>query len=132
MADLTGEIIDESYKNMKSKLPPKGHDHWEKQPLDEVNLKYAAIDGFVDFELYCNLQNRQKGLVVLQPPPKVLPIYPDLFGPSTSSTSGNKRSKWEEDIYEDGWNKGDRWNDDQREKEIASKMWTAPYEALHI
>ena len=122
MAALAGEIIDKTYKNMKSKLPPKGHDHWEKQPLDEDNLKYAAIDGFVAFELYRNIQNRQKGLVVLQPPPKVLPMFPNLSAPSTSFTSGSKRSKWEEDIYEDGWNKGDRWNDDQGEKEIASKM----------
>ena len=122
MAALAGKIIDETYKNMKSKLRPKGHDHWEKQPLDKDNLKYAAIDGFVAFELYRNIQNRQKGLVVLQPPPKVLPMFPNLSAPSTSFTSGSKRSKWEEDIYEDGWNKGDRWNDDQGEKEIASKM----------
>ena len=27
MAALAGEIIDETYKNMKSKLPPKVHDH---------------------------------------------------------------------------------------------------------
>ena len=47
MAALAGEIINESYKKMKSNLPPKGHDFWEKQPLDEVHLKYAAIDGFV-------------------------------------------------------------------------------------
>ena len=62
MAGLAGEIIDETYKNMKSKLPPKGHNQWEKQPLDEDNLRYAAIDGFVAFELYRNIQNRQKGL----------------------------------------------------------------------
>ena len=27
MAALAGEIIDKTYKNMRSKLPPKGHDH---------------------------------------------------------------------------------------------------------
>ena len=27
MAALAGEIIEETYKNMKSKLQPKGHDH---------------------------------------------------------------------------------------------------------
>ena len=122
MAALAGKIIDKTYKNMKSKLPSKGHDHWEKQPLDEDNLKYAAIDGFVAFELYRNIQNRQKRLVVLQPLPKILSVFPNLSVPSTSSTNGSKCSKWKEDIYENDWNKGDQWNGDQGEKEIASKM----------
>ena len=122
MATLAGEIIHKSYKKMKINLPRKGHDFWEKQPLDKVNLKYAAIDGFVAFELYSKLQNRHKGPVVLQPPPKLRPVFPNLSAPSTSSTSGSKRSKWEEEIYEDGRNNGDGWNDDQGKKENASKM----------
>ena len=52
MADLAGELINKSYVTMKTKFPEDGHKKWEKQPLDDVNMKYAAVDGFVSFELY--------------------------------------------------------------------------------
>ena len=49
------------------KFPGDGHKYWEKQPLDDVNIKYAVLDGFVSFELYRVLQCILKGLVCLQP-----------------------------------------------------------------
>ena len=110
MADLAGELINKSYETMKKDFPKGGHDLWEKQPLDEVNLKYVAVDGFVSFELYRVLQCIQKGLVCLQPKPKVPRVIPKLCAPSTSSTSGNKRNKWEDDIYADGRKRGEGWN----------------------
>ena len=52
MVDLVGELINKSYLTMKTKFPEDGHKKWEKQPLDDVNIKYAVVDGFVSFELY--------------------------------------------------------------------------------
>ncbi|CAM0944036.1 unnamed protein product [Alopecurus aequalis] len=73
MATIAGHIIDDSYKDMKYKFPEDGHKFWDTQPLDEVNLRYAAIDGFVAFELYRRLQLILKGLVVLQTKPNAQP-----------------------------------------------------------
>lgn len=110
MAQLAGELINKSYETMKTKFPKIGHKNWEKQPLDEVNLRYAAVDGFVSFELYRVLQCILKGLVCLQPKPKVPQVIPKLCAPSSSTTSSSKRNKWEEDIYADRPNMGDAWN----------------------
>ncbi|CAM0951031.1 unnamed protein product [Alopecurus aequalis] len=70
MAALAGELIDSSYGEMKDNFPKDGHDFREKRPLDEVNVKYVVVDGFVAFELYRRLQCILKGLLVLQPKPK--------------------------------------------------------------
>ena len=110
MTDLSAELINISYETMKKDFPEGGHKLWEKHPLNEVNLKYADVDGFVSFELYRVLQCTLKGLVCLQPKPKVPRVIPKLCAPSTSSTSGSKRNKWEDDIYADGRKRGEGWN----------------------
>lgn len=52
MSTLAALLIDPWYKAMKSKMT--GHDHqlWEQNKLPMKNIKYAAIDGFVAYELY--------------------------------------------------------------------------------
>ena len=52
MADMAAALIDEEYARMKKKFPKSGHEHWEKTPLDRINIEYAAIDGYVAYELY--------------------------------------------------------------------------------
>ncbi|XBJ18428.1 hypothetical protein VPH35_009597 [Triticum aestivum] len=52
MADLAGAIINKSYLSMKSSFPKGLHDYWEWKPLSLEHLKYAAIDGYVSYELY--------------------------------------------------------------------------------
>ena len=52
MSVMASILIDDSYGQMKVKFPEKQHDFWEKQPLDSVNIEYAAVDGFVSYELY--------------------------------------------------------------------------------
>ncbi|KAM0839333.1 hypothetical protein ACQ4PT_060402 [Festuca glaucescens] len=51
MADMAAGLIDMSYKGMKKEFPSVQHKFWEKNPLDEINLEYAARDGFVAFML---------------------------------------------------------------------------------
>ncbi|XBI75455.1 hypothetical protein VPH35_068823 [Triticum aestivum] len=55
MADLAGAVIDKSYLSMKSSFPKGPHDYWELNPLSLEHLKYAAIDGYVSYELYCRV-----------------------------------------------------------------------------
>jgi hypothetical protein len=52
MANMAALLIDEEYADMKRKFPQSGHEHWEKTPLDPINIEYAAIDGYVVYELY--------------------------------------------------------------------------------
>ena len=59
------DLIDPWYSNMKEKFPYKAHDNWRCQPLDKINKEYAAIDGFVAFELY---------RVILERKPAGLPV----------------------------------------------------------
>ena len=110
MADLAGELINKTYLTMKTDFPKDGHTSWEKQPLDDVNIKYAAVDGFVSFELYRVLQCVLKGLVCLQPKPKVPLVIPTVSAPSTSSTSGSNRNKWEDDTHGDDRKRYSSWN----------------------
>ena len=63
MADMAAALIDEHYTDMKTKFPKSGHKHWENTPLDPINIEYAAIDGYVAYELYrrigiCNYGQR--------------------------------------------------------------------------
>ena len=55
MGALAADLIDPSYYEMKYEFPEEGHKCLAKQPLDEVNLKYADVDGYVSFEVYCRL-----------------------------------------------------------------------------
>ena len=52
MAMLAKVLLSNFYTSMKANLPPGGHHHWENMPLGETHVQYAAIDGFVSFELY--------------------------------------------------------------------------------
>ena len=52
MADMAAVLIDQEYAGMQKKFPKKQHKLWEKNPLDRINLNYAAIDAYVSFELY--------------------------------------------------------------------------------
>ena len=61
MGDLAAAIIDPSYNDMKTKFPTRSHDQWECMPLPQVNLRYAAIDGYVSFELYKRLKKINGG-----------------------------------------------------------------------
>jgi hypothetical protein len=72
MADMAAALIDEHYAHMKTKFPKSGHKHWEKTPLDPINIEYAAIDGYVAYELYRKIRifnYGQRHLVPLVPPP---------------------------------------------------------------
>ncbi|XP_071680524.1 uncharacterized protein [Lolium perenne] len=45
MANMAVALIDKTYKGMKKEFPSSQHKFWEKKPLDEINLEYAARDG---------------------------------------------------------------------------------------
>ena len=52
MASLATRILDESYDKMKEDFPMDRHDFWDEWPLSDINLKYAAIDAYVTYQLY--------------------------------------------------------------------------------
>jgi ribonuclease D len=79
MAILAATLIDHSYARMKdgfkgaeSRDRRIGHDYWEYKPLSEMNLRYAAIDGWVSYELYHKLMVMQDLTKHLQPPPLMI------------------------------------------------------------
>jgi len=72
MADMAAALIDEDYADMKRKFPKSQHKLWEKTPLDPINIEYAAIDGYISYELYRKIrifEYGQRHLVPLVPPP---------------------------------------------------------------
>uniref|UniRef100_A0A8I7BFT0 3'-5' exonuclease domain-containing protein n=1 Tax=Hordeum vulgare subsp. vulgare TaxID=112509 RepID=A0A8I7BFT0_HORVV len=52
MAHMAVALIDESYGDMKTSFPKYQHKLWEKGPLDDINIQYAAKDAYVSYELY--------------------------------------------------------------------------------
>uniref|UniRef100_A0A8I6WQE7 3'-5' exonuclease domain-containing protein n=1 Tax=Hordeum vulgare subsp. vulgare TaxID=112509 RepID=A0A8I6WQE7_HORVV len=52
MAHMVVVLIDESYGDMKTSFPKYQHKLWEKGPLDDINIQYAAKDAYVSYELY--------------------------------------------------------------------------------
>uniref|UniRef100_A0A8I6YMJ2 3'-5' exonuclease domain-containing protein n=1 Tax=Hordeum vulgare subsp. vulgare TaxID=112509 RepID=A0A8I6YMJ2_HORVV len=52
MAHMAVALIDESYGDMKTSFPKYQHKLWEKDPLDDINIQYAAKDAYVSYELY--------------------------------------------------------------------------------
>ncbi|XP_051221343.1 uncharacterized protein [Lolium perenne] len=52
MADMAATLIDSSYKGMKKESPSVQHKFWEKNPLGDINIEYAARDGFVAYQPY--------------------------------------------------------------------------------
>jgi hypothetical protein len=55
MTKLTGIIIDNSYKKVKNCASEDIHDKWTWKPMVMSNLRYAAVDGYVSYELYNKL-----------------------------------------------------------------------------
>ena len=53
MSTLAALLIDPWYKDMKKMFSWQAHSRWEKPQLDRINLKYAAIDGFVAYKIFC-------------------------------------------------------------------------------
>ena len=65
MGKLAKAIIDESYGDMKKKFPSDRHHFWEEMPLAQINLYYAAVDGYVSYELLrwiINMNNARRHL----------------------------------------------------------------------
>uniref|UniRef100_A0A8I6X1Q3 3'-5' exonuclease domain-containing protein n=1 Tax=Hordeum vulgare subsp. vulgare TaxID=112509 RepID=A0A8I6X1Q3_HORVV len=52
MARMAVALIDDSYADMKTSFPRSQHRLWEKSPLDDINIEYAAKDAYVSYELY--------------------------------------------------------------------------------
>jgi hypothetical protein len=94
MADMAAALIDMSYKGMKKEFPSVQHKFWEKNPLDEINLEYAARDGFVAYKLYhiirqCNYGQRHRL------PPQATPtaLQPSSTGGTKASSSSSSKGK---------------------------------------
>ena len=49
---MAAAYIHEDYGDMKTTFPKRQHRAWQKNPLDRINLDYAAVDAYVSFELY--------------------------------------------------------------------------------
>ena len=72
MAVLPNVLISNFYMHMKVDFPGEQNKCWEESPLEEINLKYAAVDGYASFQLYHQLRIIDKGrqhLVPIAPPP---------------------------------------------------------------
>ena len=70
MADMAVAVIEEDdYAEMKTGFPKTQHDHWEKTPLDAINIEYAAIDAYVAYEVYRRIGIINYGQRHLVPPP---------------------------------------------------------------
>uniref|UniRef100_A0A8I6YZU8 3'-5' exonuclease domain-containing protein n=1 Tax=Hordeum vulgare subsp. vulgare TaxID=112509 RepID=A0A8I6YZU8_HORVV len=52
MAHMAVALIDNSFADMKTSFPKSQHKLWEKGPLDDINIEYAAKDAYVSYELY--------------------------------------------------------------------------------
>ena len=58
---LAGIVIDPSYVE-KAKLTGEDHQHWHEAPLTQPFLEYAAIDGYLSYELWNRISNIKYGL----------------------------------------------------------------------
>jgi hypothetical protein len=63
---LAENIIDRSYAKMKNEFPTTMHNLWEERPLDDFNLRYAAVDAYVSFQLGVRTSFFRRNLVVPQ------------------------------------------------------------------
>ena len=57
MATMAATLIDPKFKEMKKEFRDDevhrvGHKYWECKPLSKINIEYAAIDGYIAYELY--------------------------------------------------------------------------------
>ena len=97
MATLAATLIDQSYALMKDDFKGAedrdrriGHDFWEYKPLSEMNLRYAAIDGWVSYELYHKLMVMQDLTKHLRPPPLLISEDKATLAPART-TSGERQ-----------------------------------------
>ena len=56
MAKMASTLIHPKYAGMKEEFVDdyeelQGHNYWEWKPLADMNMEYAAIDGYVTYEL---------------------------------------------------------------------------------
>jgi hypothetical protein len=61
LAKLGGVIIDDSYKKMMN-CPSGMHDKWAWKPIAMSGVRYAALDGYVSYQLYNRLITIREGL----------------------------------------------------------------------
>ena len=131
MSVMASILIDDSYQDMKNNFPKEQHDFWEKQPLDDINIHYAAVDGFVSYELYRKITDFMKGQRHLMPkepkPPQPKAEYcPSCVHAIAEAQRNRKRSAWadpdaawrggstsiEGQSNDWGWNEADGWKPD--------------------
>ena len=62
MATLAGELIDISYHDMKENFPTSLHKCWDRKPLCQTSIDYAAVDGYLSYELYSRVQTMKDSL----------------------------------------------------------------------
>ena len=89
MATLAGEIIDSSYHEMKENFPSWLHSCWDRKPLCRKTVDYAAVDGYLSYELYSRVQT-MKDIIGPTWLDKLLPLCKKS---DETSRSGNKRSE---------------------------------------
>ena len=66
MADMAAALIDPKFQGMKKSLKEDkvnrvGHKFWEYKPLSMVNIEYAAMDGYITYELYNQISQKEGG-----------------------------------------------------------------------
>ena len=61
MAALANVLISNFYVSMKDDFPEGRNEFWEESLLEEINLQYAAMDGYVSFQLYYQLMIIERG-----------------------------------------------------------------------
>jgi hypothetical protein len=95
MADLAAKLIDPKFANMKkdfkyNRLRKEGHGFWECKPLSWMNLEYAAIDGYLSYEIYNKIYTVNEGQAHLQRSDR---ICPRCKNQDESSSMIDKRQK---------------------------------------
>ncbi|KAK1653781.1 hypothetical protein QYE76_071586 [Lolium multiflorum] len=83
MADLAAKLIDPKFANMKKEFKynrrrKEGHDFWECKPLSWMNLEYAAIDGYLSYEIYNKIYTVNEGQAHLQRSDHICPRNPTM------------------------------------------------------
>nr|XP_051197139.1 uncharacterized protein LOC127310509 [Lolium perenne] len=94
MADLAAKLIDPKFANMKkdfkyNRLRKEGHGFWECKPPSWMNLEYAAIDGYLSYEIYNKIYTVNEGQAHLQRSDHICPRCKN----QDESSSMNKRQK---------------------------------------
>ncbi|KAK1661345.1 hypothetical protein QYE76_049504 [Lolium multiflorum] len=94
MADLAAKLIDPKFANMKKEFKynrrrKEGHDFWECKPLSWMNLEYAAIDGYLSYEIYNKIYTVNEGQAHLQRSDHICPRCKN----QDESSSMTKRKK---------------------------------------